>query len=49
MRVKIETNYINNVNLISEGKILSNIFISMLTPYADENTGDYQCGFGCNM
>ena len=26
-------------------KILSNILFSMLTPYAEENTGDHQCGF----
>jgi len=26
-------------------KILSNILLSMLTPYAEEIIGDHQCGF----
>jgi len=26
-------------------KILSNILLSRLTPYAEENIGDHQCGF----
>jgi hypothetical protein len=26
-------------------KILSNILLSTLTPYAEESTGDHQCGF----
>jgi len=26
-------------------KILSNILLSKLTPYAEENIGDHQCGF----
>jgi hypothetical protein len=29
-------------------KILSNILLSRLTPYADEITGNHQCGFKCN-
>jgi hypothetical protein len=29
-------------------KILSNILLTRLTPYADEIIGDYQWGFGCN-
>jgi hypothetical protein len=29
-------------------KILSNILLARLTPYADEITGDHQCGFLCN-
>ena len=29
-------------------KILSNILLSRLTPYAEEITGDCQCGFQCN-
>ena len=29
-------------------KILSNILISWLTPYAEEITGDHQCGFRSN-
>jgi len=29
-------------------KILSNILLSRLTPYAKEINGDHQCGFWCN-
>jgi len=29
-------------------KILSNILLSGLTPYAEEIIGDHQCGFWCN-
>jgi hypothetical protein len=29
-------------------KILSNILLTRLTPYADEITGDHQCGFWHN-
>jgi hypothetical protein len=29
-------------------KILSNILLSRLIPYADEIIGDHQCGFQCN-
>jgi len=29
-------------------KILSNILLSRLTPYAEETTGDHQCGFRRN-
>jgi len=29
-------------------KILPNIPLSVLTPYAQEITGDHQCGFRCN-
>ena len=29
-------------------KILSNILLSGLTPYAEEITGDHHCGFCCN-
>jgi hypothetical protein len=29
-------------------KILSNIFISRLTPYVEETAGDHQCGFRPN-
>ena len=29
-------------------KILSNIVLSRLIPYAEEVTGDHQCGFQCN-
>jgi len=30
-------------------KILSNILLSRLNPYAQEIIGDHQCGFRCNM
>jgi len=29
-------------------KVLSNILLSRLIPYAEEVTGDHQCGFRCN-
>jgi len=29
-------------------KILSNILLSRLTPYAEEIIGDHQCGFRCS-
>jgi hypothetical protein len=29
-------------------KILTNILLSMLTPYTEEISGDHQCGFQCN-
>jgi hypothetical protein len=29
-------------------KMLSNILLSRLTPYAEETTGDHQCGFLCS-
>jgi len=29
-------------------KILSNILLSRLTPYAEDIIGDHQCGFRCN-
>ena len=31
--------------LLSAYKILSNILLSKLTPYAEQITGEYQCGF----
>ena len=34
--------------LLSTYKIFSNILLSRLTPYAEEITGDHQCGFQCN-
>ena len=34
--------------LLTTYKILSNILLSRLTPYAGEIIGDHQCGFGCN-
>ena len=34
--------------MLSTYKIFSTILLSMLTPYAEEITGDHQCGFQCN-
>jgi hypothetical protein len=37
------------ISLLSTSyKILSNILLARLTPYADEIIGDHQCGFWCN-
>ena len=37
------------ISLLSTAyKILCNIQLSRLTPYAEEITGDHQCGFQCN-
>jgi hypothetical protein len=42
------SNY-RGISLLSTSyKILSNIFLARLTPYADEITGDRQCGFRRN-
>jgi hypothetical protein len=42
------SNY-RDISLLSTSyKILSNILLSRLIPYADEITGDHQCGFRCN-
>jgi hypothetical protein len=43
-----KTHYSNyqGISLLSTSfKILSNILLSRLIPYADEFTGDHQCGF----
>ena len=42
------TNYRGTKILPCMYKILSNKLLSRLTPYAEEITGDYQCGFGRN-
>jgi hypothetical protein len=42
------TNY-RGISLLSTSyKILSNILLSRVIPYADEIIGDHQCGFLCN-
>jgi hypothetical protein len=42
------SNY-RGISLLSTSyKILSNIPLARLTPYADEITGDHQCGFRHN-
>jgi len=42
------SNYRRILLLSSAYKILSNILLSGLTPYAEEVTGDHQCGFRWN-
>jgi hypothetical protein len=42
------SNYRGNSLLSTSYKILSNILLARLTPYADEVIGDRQCGFQCN-
>jgi hypothetical protein len=42
------SNY-HSISLVSTTyKVLSNILLSRLTPYAEGITGDHQCGFQCN-
>jgi hypothetical protein len=42
------SNY-RGISLLSTSyKVLSNILLARLTPYADEIIGDHQCGFWCN-
>jgi len=40
-------NYRGILLLPTTYKILSNILLSRLNPYAEETTGDHQCGFRC--
>jgi hypothetical protein len=42
------SNYRGISLLLTSYKILSNILLSRLIPYADEIIGDHQCGFGRN-
>jgi hypothetical protein len=42
------SNYQGTSWLSTSYKILSNILLARLTPYADEIIGDHQCGFQCN-
>ena len=42
------SNYRGTSLLPTKYKILSNILLSRLTPYAEEIIGDHQCGFRCN-
>ena len=42
------SNYRVISHLSTTYKILSNILLSRLTPYAEEIIGHYQCGFRCN-
>jgi hypothetical protein len=41
-------NYLGISLLSSSYKIVSNILLSRLSPYADEIIGDHQCGSRCN-
>jgi hypothetical protein len=41
-------NYRGKSLLRTTYKIVSNILLSRLTPYAEEIIGDYQCGIRCN-
>jgi len=46
---KTDSNNFRGISLLpTTYKILSNILLSMLIPYAEETTGDYQCGFRRN-
>jgi hypothetical protein len=46
---KTECSIYRGISLLSTSyKILSNILLSRLIPYADEIIGDYQCGFRDN-
>jgi hypothetical protein len=46
---KTDCNNYRGISLLSTSyKILSNILLSRLTPYADEIIGDHQCGFRRN-
>jgi len=42
------SNYRGMSLLLTMYKILSNILLSRLTPYAEEIIGDHQCGFQCS-
>jgi hypothetical protein len=45
---KTECSNYKGISLLSTSyKILSNILLARLTPYADEIIGDHQCGFQC--
>jgi hypothetical protein len=47
--VKTDCSNYQGVSLLSTSyKILSNILLCRLTPYADKIVGDHQCGFPCN-
>jgi hypothetical protein len=46
---QIFSNYSGISPLETAYNILSKILLSKLTPYAEENIGDHQCGFSRNM
>ena len=46
---KTDCNNYRGISLLpTTYKILSNILLSRLIPYAKETIGDHQCGFRCN-
>ena len=46
---KTDCNNYGGISLLpTTYKVLSNILLSRLIPYAEEVTGDHQCGFQCN-
>jgi hypothetical protein len=46
---KTECSNYQGISLLSTSyKVLSSVLLSRLTPYADEITGDHQCGFRLN-
>ena len=46
---KTDCNNYRGISLLpTTYKVLSNILLSRLIPYAEEVTGDHQCGFRCN-
>jgi hypothetical protein len=47
--IKLTNNYCGISLLSTSFKILSNIFLSRLSPRIDEITGDHQCRFRCNI
>jgi hypothetical protein len=47
--LKTDCNNCRRISLLSTSyKIVSNIFLSRLSPYVDEIIGDHQCGFRRN-
>jgi hypothetical protein len=46
--IKLTSNYRGMSFLSTSYKILSNILLARLTPYADEIIGDHKCGFRRN-
>jgi len=48
-RDKTDCNNYRGISLLpTTYKILSNVLLSRLIPYAEEVIGDHQCGFRCN-
>jgi hypothetical protein len=46
---KTDCNNYRGISVLSTSyRILSNILLAKLTPYADEIVADHECGFQCN-